>query len=210
MNYVLNNFDEVALRFGEHLRMTGIALAIAFAIALPIGIFVTRVRWLQAPVLGVLQVMYTIPSLALLILLIPFVGLGLDNAVIVLVVYAQVILVRNIVVGINGVDRMTVEAARGMGMNGWQQLTRVELPLALPIILAGVRIATVTLIGIGALAALINAGGLGRLLFDGVSQSNPQKIVAGSLAAAALAGLSNGLLRLLERYSSRRFYGDDA
>ena len=210
MRFIFTNFDEVALRFGEHLRMTGIALAIALAIALPLGIMVTRVRGLQGPVLAVLQILYTIPSLSLLILLIPFVGLGLDNAVIVLVVYAQVILVRNIVVGLNGVDRMTVEAARGMGMNGWQRLTQVELPLAFPVILAGVRIATVTLIGIGALAALINAGGLGRLLFDGVSQNNPQKIIAGSLAAAVLAGVANGLLRLLERRSTRRIYGDDA
>ena len=210
MRYLINNYDEVALRFGEHLRMTGIALAIALLIALPLGILITRVRRLQGPVLGVLQVMYTVPSLALLILLIPFVGLGLDNAVIVLVVYAQVILVRNTVVGLNGVDRMVVEAARGMGMNGWQQLFRVELPLALPIIVAGIRIATVTLIGIGALAALINAGGLGRLLFDGVSQNNPQKIIAGSVAAAVLAGMANGLLRLLERRSAQRMYGDDA
>jgi osmoprotectant transport system permease protein len=209
MTYLFRNFDEVAVRFGEHLRMTLIALLIAFAIALPVGILVTRVRWLQGPVLGVLQVMYTVPSLALLILLIPFVGLGLDNAVIVLVVYAQVILVRNIVVGLNGVDRSTVEAARGMGMNAWQQLTRVELPLALPVILAGIRIAAVTLIGIGALAALINAGGLGRLLFDGVTQNNPQKIIAGSLAAALLAGIANGLLRILERRSTRRIYGDE-
>ena len=97
-----------------------------------------------------------------------------------------------------------------MGMNAWQQLTRVELPLALPVILAGVRIATVALIGIGALAALINAGGLGRLLFDGVTQNNPQKIVAGSLAAALLAGVANGVLRLLERRSTRRTYGDEA
>ena len=210
MTYLVTNFDEVARRFGEHLRMTLIALAIALLIALPLGILITRVRRLQSPVMGTLQVLYTIPSLALLVLLIPFVGLGLDNAVIVLVLYAQVILVRNIVVGLNGVEPAVVEAARGMGMSGWQRLMRVELPLALPIILAGIRIAAVTTIGIGALAALINAGGLGRLLFDGVSQSNPQKIIAGSIAAAALAGLANGLLRLLERRAARGIYGDEA
>ena len=209
MRYLLTNFGDVAVRFGEHLRMTLLALAIALAIALPLGVVLTRYRRWEAPVMGVLGVLYTIPSLALLVLLIPFVGLGLDNAVIVLVIYAQVILVRNIVVGINGVEPAIVEAARGMGMNGWQRLTRIELPLALPVILAGVRIATVTIIGIGAVAALINAGGVGRLLFDGVSTSNPQKIIAGSIAAAVLAGLANGLLRLLERRAQRTIYGEE-
>lgn len=209
MTYLVTHFGEVAARFAEHVRMTLIALAIALLIALPVGVLITRVKRLEEPVMGLFQILYTIPSLALLVLLIPFVGLGLDNAVIVLVTYAQVILVRNIVVGLNGVEPAVVEAARGMGMNGWQRLLRVELPLALPIILAGVRIATVTIIGIGAVAALINAGGLGSLLFDGVSTANEQKIVAGSVAAATLAGLANGLLRLLERRSTRAIYGDE-
>ncbi|MDQ5851018.1 MAG: ABC transporter permease [Chloroflexota bacterium] len=209
MTYLVTHFGEVAARFAEHVRMTLIALAIALLIALPVGVLITRVKRLEEPVMGLFQILYTIPSLALLVLLIPFVGLGLDNAVIVLVTYAQVILVRNIVVGLNGVEPAVVEAARSMGMNGWQRLLRVELPLALPIILAGVRIASVTIIGIGAVAALINAGGLGSLLFDGVSTANEQKIVAGSVAAATLAGLANGLLRLLERRSARAIYGDE-
>src|SRR4051794_1033835 len=209
MRYLVTHFGEVARRFGEHLRMTSIALAIALAIALPLGVLISRYRRLEGPVMGVLGVLYTIPSLALLVLLIPVVGLGLDNAVIVLVVYAQVILVRNIVVGLKGVDPAIIEAARGMGMSDWQRLVRVELPLALPIMLAGVRIATVTIIGIGAVAALINAGGLGSLLFSGVSQANNQKIIAGSLAAATLAGLANVAFRLLERRTARAIYGDE-
>lgn len=209
MHYLIEHFGEVAGRFGEHLRMTLIALVIALVIAVPIGVLITRYRRWEAPVMGLLGTLYTIPSLALLVLLIPFVGLGLDNAVIVLVLYAQVILVRNIVVGLNGVDPAIVEAARGMGMSGWQRLTQIEMPLALPVILAGIRIATVTIIGIGAVAALINAGGIGRLLFDGVSTSNPQKIIAGSIAAATLAGLANILLRMLERRAQRTIYGDE-
>jgi len=189
--------------------MTLIALAIALVIAMPLGVMLTRFRRWEGPVMALLGLLYTIPSLALLVLLIPWVGLGLDNAVIVLVIYAQVILVRNIVAGINGVEPAIVEAARGMGMSGWQRLLRIELPLALPVILAGVRIATVTIIGIGAVAALINAGGIGRLLFDGVSTSNPQKVVAGSIAAATLAGLANLLLRFLERHAQRAIYGDE-
>ncbi len=209
MRYLVQNWADVADRFGEHLQMTLIALAIALVIAMPLGVMITRFRRWEGPVMALLGLLYTIPSLALLVLLIPWVGLGLDNAVIVLVIYAQVILVRNIVAGINGVEPATVEAARGMGMSGWQRLLRIELPLALPVILAGVRIATVTIIGIGAVAALINAGGIGRLLFDGVSTSNPQKVVAGSIAAAALAGLANLLLRFLERRAQRAIYGDE-
>jgi osmoprotectant transport system permease protein len=210
VNYLFSHFGEVAARFGQHLRMTLIALAIALLIALPVGILITRVKRLERPVMGVLGILYTIPSLALLVLLIPVVGLGLTNAVIVLVIYAQVILVRNIVVGLNGVEPAVVEAARGMGMNGWQRLLRVELPLALPIILAGIRIATVTIIGIGAVAALINAGGIGRILFDGVSQNNEQKIIAGSIAAASLAGLANVLLRFAERRVAQVIYGEES
>ncbi len=209
MRYLVQNWGDVAHRFGEHLQMTLIALAIALVIAMPLGVMITRFRRWEAPVMGLLGLLYTIPSLALLVLLIPWVGLGLDNAVIVLVLYAQVILVRNIVVGLNGVEPAIVEAARGMGMSSWQRLLQIELPLALPVILAGVRIATVTIIGIGAVAALINAGGIGRLLFDGVSTSNPQKIVAGSIAAATLAGLANLLLRFLERRAQRAIYGDE-
>ena len=210
MSYLFSHFDEVAMRFGQHLGMTLLALAIALLIALPLGILITRIKRLERPVMAVLGILYTIPSLALLVLLIPIVGLGLKNAVIVLVIYAQVILVRNIVVGLNGVEPAVVEAARGMGMNGWQRLLRVEMPLALPIILAGIRIATVTIIGIGAVAALINAGGIGRILFDGVSQNNEQKIIAGSIAAAFLAGLANALLRLAERHVAWVIYGDES
>jgi osmoprotectant transport system permease protein len=210
MRYLVTNFAEVAARFGQHLRLTLIALALALLIAVPLGILITRLRRLERPVMAVLGILYTIPSLALLVLLIPIVGLGADNAVIVLVIYAQVILVRNIVAGLNGVDPAIVEAARGMGMNARQRLMRVELPLALPVILAGVRIATVTIIGIGSIAALINAGGIGRLLFDGVSQFNEQKVIAGSVAAATLAGLANVLLRLVERGTTRAIYGEDA
>ncbi|HZG66682.1 MAG TPA: ABC transporter permease, partial [Herpetosiphonaceae bacterium] len=138
MRYLVQNWVDVADRFGEHLQMTLIALAIALVIAMPLGVMITRFRQWEGPVMALLGLLYTIPSLALLVLLIPWVGLGLDNAVIVLVIYAQVILVRNIVAGINGVEPAIVEAARGMGMSGWQRLLRIELPLALPVILAGV------------------------------------------------------------------------
>lgn len=211
LSYLFDRFDDVALRFGQHLRLTLIALAIALLIAVPVGVLITRYKRLETPVMSALGLLYTIPSLSLLVLLlsIPQIGLGTDNATIVLVIYAQVILVRNIVVGLNGVDASILEAARGMGMSAWQRLLRVELPLALPVILAGVRIATVTTIGIATIAAFVNAGGLGRLLFDGVTRSNQDMIVAGALGAATLAALANLLLRALERRAAVVVRGEE-
>jgi osmoprotectant transport system permease protein len=211
LRYLVTHWDEVGLRFREHLVMSLAALAIALVIALPLGILIHRFRRLETPIMTVLNIIYTIPSLALLVLLltVPLIGLGTDNAIIVLVVYAQVILVRNIVVGLNGVDRDIVEAARGMGMSSWQQLIRVELPLALPVIIAGLRIAAVAVVGIGAIAGLVNAGGFGRLLFDGISRAYPEMIVAGALGAATLAGLANVLLHLLERRVALAVRGEE-
>lgn len=208
--YLANNSDTVLQRLGEHVQITVIALVTALVIAFPLGLLITRYKRLETPVMSVLNVMYTIPSLSLLVLLIPFVGLGADNAIIVLVIYAQIILVRNIVVGLNGVDPAIVEAARGMGMNGWQRLARVELPLALPVIIAGIRIATVTIIGIATVAGLVNAGGLGLLLFEGIARGFTQMIIVGGLGAALLAALANVVLRQAERRSARSLRGDEA
>lgn len=208
MSYLLGHWGIVGQRFGQHLRLTLLALAIALLIAVPIGILVTRFKRLEGPVLGLLGILYTIPSLALLVLLIPLVGLGTTNATIVLVAYAQVILVRNIVVGLNGVSPALLEAASGMGMNNWQRLIKVELPLALPVILAGVRIAVVAIIGIGTIAALVNAGGLGALLFEGVSRDYAQMILVGGVGVALLAGAANLLLRFAEQRINRIIYGD--
>jgi osmoprotectant transport system permease protein len=208
MRYLIDNFPLVAQLFGQHLRMTLIALGISLAIAVPVGVLLARVRWLRGPVLSLLGIIYTIPSLSLLVLLIPLLGLGLRSAVIALVAYAQLVLVRNILVGLAGVDPAIVEAARGMGMSGWQRFWRVELPLALPLILAGVRLATLSIIGIGTVAFLVGAGGLGKLLFEGVTTSNPQKIVAGAVAVSALAVIANAILRLLERRSALAVRGE--
>ena len=209
MSYLFNNLSLVAGLFGEHLRLTAIALTIALGIAVPLGLLVARVRWLQGPVLGVLGVIYTIPSLSLFVLLIPLVGLGTVPAIIALVAYAQLVLVRNMVVGLTGIDPAIVEAARGMGMNGWQRFTQVELPLALPLLLAGTRLATLSIIGIGTIAAFINAGGLGKLLFEGVSTGNRDKIVAGAIAVSVLAIGANLVLRFLEHRAALAILGEE-
>ncbi len=203
MDYLLSHPDRVQELFLEHLQLTGLSLLIASAIALPIGLFLVRRREWQGPVIWLLSILYTIPSLALFVILIPLVGLGQDNGIIALVLYAQVVLVRNIVTGLEGVPSTVLEAGRGMGMNPLQLFFKVELPLALPVILAGLRVATLSTIGIGTIAAYVDAGGLGRLLFDGVAQNDPERIVAGAIAVSVLAVAFNTLFRLVEYYATR-------
>ncbi len=199
MRYIIDNPDVVRELLRQHIQLTGTALAIALAIALPLGLLVNRYRWLAVPVVGTLGILYTVPSLALIILLIPAFGLGAKSVIIALIVYAQIILVRNILVGLQSINPAMIEAARGMGMNAWQSWWRVQFPLALPIMLAGMRIAAVVVIGIAAIGAKFGAGGLGRLLFDGISGNRSDKIWAGAISVSALAFLVNGLLLLLER-----------
>jgi osmoprotectant transport system permease protein len=198
MRYLVENAGYVGMLVAQHLWLTALSLAIAMAVALPVGLLAARQPRVRGPVLAVLGVIYTIPSLALFVLLIPILGLGLRPAVVALVAYAQVILVRNITVGLLGVDPAAVEAARGMGMTPWQRFSRVEAPLAMPVILAGVRIAVLAIIGIGTIAAFINAGGLGVLLFTGVAQGHADKIIVGAAATSGLALTVNALLRRVE------------
>ena len=199
MSYLFSHLPLVLDLLGQHLRMLIVALGFSLLIAIPLGVLIARVRWLQGPTFGILEVIYTIPSLSLFVLLIPLFGLGLLPAVIALVAYAQFMLVRNWAVGLTTLDPAILEAADGMGMNGWQRFWQVELPLALPLLLAGIRLATVAIIGIGTIAAFINAGGLGQLLFEGVITGNSEKILAGSLAVSVLALSTNLGLRYLEK-----------
>jgi osmoprotectant transport system permease protein len=208
MRYIANNPALVGTLFLEHLRLTGVVLAIALLIAVPLGVLIARLPRMRGPVLAVLGVIYTIPSLSLFVLLIPLSGLGVTTAVIALVAYAQMMLVRNWVTGLTGIDPTILEAARGIGMNGWQRFWQVEFPLALPLLLAGIRLATLSTIGIGTIAAYINAGGLGELLFQGVITANYDKILAGSLAVSALAIGVNYLLRFLEKRADIAIRGE--
>lgn len=199
MRYLLAHPHAVGLALGQHLALTVESLAIACAVAIPLGVAVARFPRLSAGVLGALGVIYTIPSLALLALLVPVLGLGFSTAIVALAAYAQMILVRNIAAGINGVDPAAVEAARGMGMNDWQIFWRVQRPLAMPVALGGLRIATVSIIGIGNVAAWINAGGLGTLVLDGIERDYPDMALAGAIVSALLAIGADLGLRSVER-----------
>jgi osmoprotectant transport system permease protein len=203
VTYILRHPEIVAQRFGEHLVLTFVSLAIALVIAFPLGVLAARRPRAGAITLGVLNVIYTIPSLALLAILVAIFGLGMPTAIVALVAYAQMILVRNVAEGLRGVSPAALDAADGLGFTRFARLVRIELPLALPAIVGGIRIATVSLIGIATVAAWIDAGGLGTLVFEGLHQDDPGKIVAGSLAAVVLALAADGALRLTERWAAR-------
>jgi osmoprotectant transport system permease protein len=198
---------EVAALTGEHLVLVLVSTGAACAIGLPLGMALTRIPGLARPVLGFASTMQTVPSLALFGFLIPvpvFGGVGARTAIIALVLYALLPIVRNTYTGLLSVDRAVVEAARGLGMTDGQLLRLVELPLALPVILAGVRIATVSSVGLATIAAAIGAGGLGTFIFRGLAMVDHRLILAGAIPAAALALGADGLLGLFEKGVVRR------
>ncbi len=190
---------EVLQRTGEHLFLVGIAIAIAILVSIPLGVLITRQSALRQPVLALANVLQTVPSLALFGLLIPIVGIGAVPAIVALTLYSFLPIIRNTYTGITNVDPAVREAGRGMGMTDWQLLTQVEIPLALGVILAGVRVATVIAIGIATIAAAIGAGGLGVFIFRGIAVVNNQLILAGAIPAAAIALVADYGIGWLER-----------
>ncbi|MGB5931173.1 MAG: glycine betaine ABC transporter substrate-binding protein, partial [Cyclobacteriaceae bacterium] len=202
-SYLYEQRAEIAEQLVEHIWLTLIALAIAIIIGVSTGIWLSRSKRLSSPVLGAVNVIQTIPSVALLGFLLPFFGIGVTPAVIALFMYALLPIVRNTFTGIIEVDPAVREAGKGMGLSGWQMLTRVELPLALPTIFAGIRTAAVINVGIATLCALIAAGGLGEFIFRGISLNNTYMIMAGAIPAALLALAIDGLLGLIQRYIRR-------
>ncbi|MEB3294181.1 MAG: ABC transporter permease [Synechococcales bacterium] len=199
MSFILNHPTMVLILLLQHLQMTGLALVIATLLALPIALLISHYRWLVTPILTVLGILYTVPSLALIILLVPFLGLTANAVIVAMVLYAQVILVRSLTVGLQQIDPAIVEAAMGMGMNGWQRWWQVQFPLVLPMFLAGLRLAAIVEISIATIGAKFGAGGLGVLLFDGIAQAGRyDKIWAGAIAVGMLALLISSGLLLLE------------
>ncbi len=182
----------------RHLELTFSAVAIAVVIGLPLGIISTRYRKLSGPILGSTGVIQTIPSIALLGFMIPLLGIGAIPAIVALFLYALLPIVRNTYAGIDEVDDSVVEAARGLGMTDRQILTKVELALAMPVIFAGIRTATVISVGVATLCALIGAGGLGEFIFRGIALNNSTMILAGALPAALLAIFFDNLLGFIE------------
>ena len=186
----------------EHLWMTGAAMLLATAIAVPVGVWLTWTPRLAGPTIGVANVLQTIPSLAMFGFLLPLPWLGeraARIAIVALTAYALLPILRNTFAGIQGIDRSVIEVATALGLTDWQLLYKVELPLAASFILAGLRTATVTCVGIATIAAAVGAGGLGELIFRGVASVDNRLVLAGAIPAALLALAADGALGLLER-----------
>ena len=193
---------EIIVHSGEHLILVIISLAIAISIGLPVGIFITRQPKLAAPILGLANAIQTIPSLAIFgfLISVPFLGgIGKIPAIVALTLYALLPIIRNTYIGINSINPAIKEAGIGMGMTDQQLLLQVEIPLALPVILAGVRVATVISVGIATIAAAIGGGGLGVFIFRGISTVNNELILAGAVPAAVIALSADFGLGLLEK-----------
>jgi osmoprotectant transport system permease protein len=197
-NYNLSDPSSIPNLFLKHLTLVAIIMLISIAIAIPVGILVARYRQLYLPVISVSGLLYTIPSLAAFAFLIPITGFSPATAIIPLVIYNQLVLIRNTAAGINGIDPLLLEVGRAMGMKPLQVLFRVTLPLALPVIVAGIRIATVTTIGIVALASLVGQSTLGDLIFQNLAFFDADPIVAGAILMAAFAIVADLLLLALQ------------
>ncbi|QLE56749.1 ABC transporter permease [Nostoc sp. TCL26-01] len=200
--FLIKYAPEILQHTLEHLFLVGVAIGVAIVIGIPLGILITRQTQLRQPILGIANVLQTIPSLALFGLLIPVPvigGIGVVPAIVALTLYSLLPIIRNTYTGITGVDPAIREAGRGMGMTDRELLLQVEIPLAMGVILAGVRVATVIAIGIATIAAAIGAGGLGVFIFRGIAVVNNQLILAGAVPAAVIALLADLFIGLLEK-----------
>src|SRR5947199_4493425 len=212
MNYLLNpyNYDlsdagSIPNLLLQHAFLVGVSMLISLIIAIPVSILIARRRRLYTVVITFTDLLYTIPGIALLGVLITIPGLSLSfqTAIIPLILYSQLVLIRNTVAGLNSIDPLLIETAHAIGMDAWQVLFRVTLPLALPVIVAGIRIATVTTIGIASLASLVGEGGLGDLIFKNITTQDLDAVLAGGILMALFAVVADVVLLAVQSFLSR-------
>lgn len=204
----MNYYDKLLSAAAEHLQIVLVSMIISLAAATLLTALCNAFPVISGLMLGFLSAVYSIPSLAMLAMLIPVTGLGGTTAVIVLVIYNQYLLLRNFLAGLDDVDKNVVEAAAGLGMSSWQLLIKIKLPLSKSALIAGVRIALISTVSIATVAASINAGGLGTILFDGLRTMNISKILWGSILSALLAVLLDWVLGALEKRVTLQTYAN--
>ena len=209
IDFVGDRIDQILYLTGQHLALILAAMAVSIPLGLCLGILASYSKWFRAVALYVVDLVTTIPSIALFGLLIPWFGLGFPPALIGLILYTQLPVMRNTCEGINSVDPSVVEAARGMGMRELRILYRIKLPLATATILAGIRVAVVIGVGLTAIAAYIGSGGLGEFILRGIARSDNTMVLVGASLVSVLAIAVDGVLKQAEsRWSSRRFSSD--
>lgn len=204
MSWTLENPDTLLMALWQHLVLVGVSLIVSLAISLPLGIWAARHRAAETAIMLLTGLLYTVPALALFALLVPLLGLGEAPALVAIVLYSLLILTRNVAVGLRGVPADILEAADAMGYGRWRRLFAVELPLAAPVIVAGIRLTVLTQVSVATVGAFIGAGGLGDIIFQGITQDIGEKVVAGAVVASLLAILADEMLRRLEAHLRAR------
>ncbi len=200
--YIVRRWDRILVMTLEHFQLILVAMAFAIVIGVTIGVIISYYEPIAYPVINVTQVFMTIPSIAMIAMLIPIFGIGFNNGVAALVLYMLLPLVRNTYTGIREIEPAVLESAKGMGMSEFRVLTKIKLPLALPVIMAGIRVAVVLGVGIGAIAAYIGAGGLGSLIFNGIERVNYPMIWTGAIFVSITAIV----LDLILGWGEKRLY----
>ncbi len=197
---------ELLEKTGEHIYISFFAILLGVIVAVPAGIYLTRIPKFADRIISFVGILQTVPSLAILAFLMPFLGVGTAPAIVALFIYSVLPILRNTYTGVKEVDSKLVEAGKGMGMNNRELIQKIELPIALPVIMSGIRFATVYLIGWATLAAFIGGGGLGDLIFDGLNLYQPELIILGTLPATILALLASWGLSALEKKLTPKAY----
>lgn len=198
VQYITGNFDKILELTYQHLQVTFTAIGLAILVAVPLGILLVRYKKISSVVIGIVGVLQTIPSLALLALMIPFFGIGFKPAVAALFLYSLLPILRNTYTGLNEVTYTMIKAARGMGMTRSQIIFKIQVPIAMPVIIAGIRTAAMICVGTATLAALIGFGGLGSLIYSGIQQINHTYIIVGAFFSALLALVIDGIFMFVE------------
>lgn len=198
IKYLIDNQQQILSLLLEHIKLTVISVGLAILIGVPLGIFISYVKKLNKPILGISSIVQAIPSMALLGFMIPLLGIGSTPAIVTVVLYSLLPIIKNTYTGIDNINSQTLEAAKGIGLTKFQVLTKVQIPLALPVIMAGVRISAVTAVGLMTMAAFIGAGGLGYLVFSGIRTVNNFQILAGAIPACLLALLVDFIASMIE------------
>lgn len=199
ITYFIENYEYIWEKAIEHMTLAGIAVLLAISIGVPIGFYISKHPKTATHVMRVANIIQTIPSLALFAFAMPLLGIGAKPAIFALFLYALLPIIKNTLLGISNVNPAIKEAARGMGMSRYQIMFKVEVPLAISVIMGGIRIATVTGIGIATIACLIGAGGLGQLIYQGIGMGHDEMIFAGAFSSAMLAIMADALLGLIEK-----------
>ncbi|WP_297427551.1 glycine betaine ABC transporter substrate-binding protein [Clostridium sp.] len=199
LNYVFTSKDQIITLLLEHIKLTALSVGVAIIIGMPLGILTSYVKKLNKPVLGIASVIQAVPSMALLGFAIPFLGIGTPPAIVMVVLYSLLPIIKNTTTGIDNINPDMLEASKGIGLTKFQVLVKVQIPLALPVIMSGIRISAVTAVGLMTMAAFIGGGGLGYLVFSGIRTVNNYQILAGAIPACILALLVDGLFSIVEK-----------